>query len=172
MRIFALVVAASLALAGPVLAAKAPQVTSISTLAELQTPLPFPYDEKADANKTVDAALAKAKAEHKLAFIDLGGNWCGDCRVLAAFMELPEIKAFVEAHYVVAVIDVGRFNKNLQIPSRWNSTEAMKNGGVPAILVVDPVTNKLIDAGHIAALEDARHMDPQGIADWIAQWAK
>jgi hypothetical protein len=48
----------------------------------------------------------------------------------------------------------------------------MKNGGVPAILVVDPVTNKLIDSGHIAALEDARHMDPQSIADWIAQWAK
>jgi thiol:disulfide interchange protein len=172
MKTFALVIAASLALAAPALAAKAPQVTSISTLAELQTPLPFPYDEKADANKTVDAALAKAKAEHKLAFIDLGGNWCGDCRVLASFMELPEVKAFADAHYIVVTVDVGRFNKNLQIPSRWNATDAMKNGGVPAILVVDPTSNKLIDVGHIAALEDARHMTPQGIADWIAQWAK
>jgi len=172
MKTFALVVVATFGLASPALAAKAPQVTSISTLAELQTPLPYPYDEKADANKTVDAALAKAKAEHKLAFIDLGGNWCGDCRVLAAFMELPEIRAFIDAHYVVAVVDVGRFNNNLQIPARWSAVDAMKNGGVPAILVVDPVTNKLIDAGHIAALEDARHMDPQGIADWIAQWAK
>lgn len=172
MKKLPLAIAAIFALGSPALAAKAPQVTSISTLAELQTPLPFPYDEKADANKTVDAALAKAKAEHRLAFIDLGGNWCGDCRVLAAFMELPEVKAFVDAHYVVVTVDVGRFNKNLQIPSRWNSTDAMKNGGVPAILVVDPTTNKLVDTGHIAALEDARHMNPQGIADWIAQWAK
>jgi thiol-disulfide isomerase/thioredoxin len=172
MKTFALIAAASLALASPALAAKAPQVTSISTLTELQTPLPFPYDEKADANKTVDAALTKAKAEHKLAFIDLGGNWCGDCRVLASFMELPEMKAFVDAHYIVVTVDVGRFNKNLQIPSRWNATDAMKNGGVPAILVIDPMSNKLIDVGHIAALEDARHMTPQGIADWIAQWAK
>jgi thiol-disulfide isomerase/thioredoxin len=170
MKIFALAIAAALPLVSPALAAKAPQLTSISTLAELQTPLPFPYDEKADANKAVDAALAKAKAEHKLAFIDLGGNWCGDCRVLAGLMELPEINAFVDAHYIVVTVDVGRFNRNLQIPARWGITQRLE--GVPSVLVVDPVTNKLVDVGHIAALADARHMDPQGIADWIAQWAK
>lgn len=162
----------ALGLSMPPLAATAPHVTSITALAQLQTPLPFPYDEKADANKTVDAAIAKAKAEHKRAFIDLGGNWCGDCRVLAGLMALPEIKAFIDAHYVVAVVDVGRFNKNLQIPERWDSVDAMKNGGVPAILIVDPVSNRLVDEGHIAALEDSRHMTPQAIADWFAQWAR
>lgn len=172
MKSLVIAVATVLALTAPSFAATAPKVTSISSLAQLQKPLPYPYNEKADANKIVNAALAKAKAEHKRAFIDLGGNWCGDCRVLASLMELPEVKAFVDAHYVVAVVDVGRFNKNLQIPARWKQVDAMKNGGVPAILVVDPITNKLVDDGHIAALEDARHMTPQAIADWIAQWAK
>ncbi len=138
----------------------------------LQTPLPYPYDEKADANKIVDTALAKAKAEHKRAFIDLGGNWCGDCRVLAGLMELPEIRAFVEAHYVVALVDVGRFNKNLQIPARWGMVQALKDGGAPTVLIVDPVTNMVVDKGHTGALEDARNMDPQTIANWIARWAK
>lgn len=150
----------------------APKVTSLSTLAELPTPLPFPYDEKANADTVVNGAIAKARAEHKLAFIDLGGNWCGDCRVLAALMEKPDFKSFLDAHYVIVSVDVGRFNKNLQIPDRWNATGEMKNGGVPAILIVDPATNKLVDAGHTAALEDARHMDPQGIMNWFAQWAK
>jgi thiol-disulfide isomerase/thioredoxin len=158
-------------LAQPVLAAKAPIVTSISMLAELSTPLPFPYDENADANKAVDAALAKAKAEHKRAFIDLGGNWCGDCRVLAGLMDLPEVKSFVDAHYVFVAVDVGRFNKNLQVPARWNMVDALKTGGAPTVLIVDPVTNKVVDAGHTGALEDARHMDPQSIMNWIAEWA-
>jgi thiol:disulfide interchange protein len=153
-------------------AATAPKVTSISMLAELPTPLPFPYDENANADAVVNAALIKARDEHKLAFIDLGGNWCGDCRVLAALMDEPDFKAFLDAHYVQVTVDVGRFNKNLQIPGRWNATGEMKSGGVPAILVVDPKTNKLVDAGHTAALEDARHMTPQGIMDWFAQWTK
>ena len=25
-------------------------------------------------------------------------------------------------------------------------------------------------AGHVAALSDARHMNPQALADWLAQW--
>ncbi|HEY1630595.1 MAG TPA: thioredoxin family protein [Rhizomicrobium sp.] len=157
--------------AGVASAAPAPKVTSISSLGQLQTPLPYPYDETANADAHVDAALADAKRQHKLAFIDLGGNWCGDCRVLAALMELPEYKRFLDAHYVVVSIDVGRFNKNLQIPARWGITERM--AGVPAVLIVDPQTNKLLDGGdHLYALADARHMDPQSIMDWIAQWAR
>ena len=38
------------------------------------------------------------------------------------------------------------------------------------LLVIDPRTDRLIDAGHIAALEDARHLTPQALADWLAQW--
>jgi len=154
----------------PVSAAPAPKVTSISSLAELSTPLPYPYDENANADAAVNAALAQARAEHKRAFIDLGGNWCGDCRLLSGLMELPEVKAFIDAHYVVAIVDVGRFNRNLQIPARWGITQRLE--GVPAVLIVDPNTNTLVDEGHIAALADARHMDPQSITDWMAEWAK
>lgn len=172
MKRFVFTLAASLLLSVPAFAAAPPKVTSISTLAQLQTPLPFPYDEKADADKTVNAALAEAKAEHKRAFIDLGGNWCGDCRVLSGLMELPELKSFIAAHYVVAVIDVGRFNRNLQIPARWGMVEALKQGGAPTVLIVDPNTNTVVNTDHTGALEDSRHMTPQAIADWIAEWAK
>lgn len=165
-----MIATATALLAGSALASPTLKVTSIKELSQLPTPLPYPYDEKANADAQVDAALAKAKAQHKLAFIDLGGNWCGDCRVLASLMELPEIKRFVEAHYVVTEVDVGRFNKNLQIPARWGITKRLE--GVPAVLIVDPNTNVLVDKGHVAALADARHMTPQGIADWIAKWVK
>jgi len=154
-------------MAGAASAAPAPQV-SISSFAQLPTPLPYPYDEKADANADVAAAKARAKAEHKLLAIDLGGNWCGDCRVLAGTMELPEVKAFDDAHYVVVLVDVGRFNRNQQIPAHYGVTRRLE--GVPALLIVDPRTDRLLDDGHIAALADARNMSPQALADWLAQW--
>jgi hypothetical protein len=168
--LYAATILAACAAFAPACAVSAPKVISISSLAELQTPLPYPYDENANADADVNAALAKARAQHKRAFIDLGGNWCGDCRVLAGLMALPEIKAFVDAHYVVVTVDVGRFNKNLQIPARWGITQRME--GVPSVLIVDPSTNALVDADHTATLADARHMDPQSIMDWIAEWVK
>ncbi len=148
-------------------AAPAPHV-SIASYAELATPLPHPYDETANADAAVAKARARARAHHKLLLIDLGGNWCGDCLVLAGTMALPEVRAFVEAHYEVVAVDVGRFDRNLQIPAHYGIRNRLE--GVPALLIVDPVHDRLLDGGHVAALADARSMTPQSLADWLAQW--
>ena len=167
-RLVPALLASTLALAATTtIAAPSPKV-GIASFAELKTPLPYPYDEQANADAVVAAAKAKAKKEHKLLLIDLGGNWCGDCRILAGTMDLPEVKAFVDAHYEVVTVDVGRFVKNLQIPAHYGITTRLE--GVPSVLVVDPRNDKLVDAGHISALSDARHMTPQALADWLAQW--
>lgn len=153
-------------------AVPAPKV-GIESFAQLQTPLPYPYDESLSA-KAVDAAVAKARARalksKKLLLVDLGGNWCGDCRILAATLERPEVKAFVDHHFEFVAVDVGRFDKNLQVPAAYGITYRLN--GVPALLVVDPKSNRLLDKGREAALEDARSMTPQALADWLAQWPK
>jgi hypothetical protein len=83
-------------------------------------------------------------------------------------MALPEVKAFDDTHYVVVAVDVGRFNRNLQIPAHYGITKRLE--GVPSLLVVDPQNDTLLDPGHTAALADARSMTPQALADWLAQW--
>jgi hypothetical protein len=167
-RLSPLVLFAALALSAGTAFAAAPPKVSIGSFAELRTPLPYPYDETADANAVVAAAKARARAGHKLLLIELGGNWCADCRILTGTIDLPEVKAFVDAHYEMVTVDVGRFDKNLQIPAHYGITTRL--AGVPALLVVDPRGDRLLDAGHVSALEDARHMTPQALADWLAQW--
>jgi len=155
-------------LAAPALSSAAPGPrVSIASLNGLRQPLPFPYDERADANKDVAAAQARAKAEGKKLIIDLGGNWCADCRILAGVMELPEVKAFLRRHYVIVSVDVGRFDRNEQIPAQYG-VRSIK--GVPALLIVDPRTNKLLNGDKLSALADARSMTPQALADWLALW--
>jgi thiol-disulfide isomerase/thioredoxin len=150
----------------PASAVPGPRV-SVATVAELHQPLPLPYDEKADADRHVAQAKARAKASGKRLLIDMGGNWCPDCRVLAGIFELPEVKAFIERHYVVVTVDVGRLDKNQQIARHYG---IQKLNGVPAVLIVDPRTDKLLNADRLFALSDARHMTPQALADWLAQW--
>jgi thiol:disulfide interchange protein len=169
MRLFA---AALLAIAPAVISAAAvpAPLVRVQSFDQLATPLPLPYDEAADAMRAVDRARARARMTHKLLLIDLGGNWCLDCRILAGTMDLPEVGAFLRRHYELVSVDVGRFDKNLAVPARYGITQRLE--GVPALLVVDPRTNRLINAGHVSALADARSMTPQALADWLAQWAR
>ena len=75
----------------------------------------------------------------------------------------------MEAHYEFSAVDVGRFDKNLQIPARFGFTKRLE--GVPTILVATP-EGKLVNAGHVFALSNARDMTPQALAAYLAQWAK
>jgi thiol:disulfide interchange protein len=165
-KAFALV----LALAGlPAMAAAAPHAPAlaVASMSDLTVP-DRPYDDSADADAAVNAAFEKARETHRRVMLDLGGNWCGDCRVLAGIMELPEMRRFINEHYVLVSVDVGRFNKNLQVPARFGITGRLV--GVPSVLVATP-DGKLVNRGDIFALADAGHLTPQAIADWLAQWA-
>ena len=160
----ALVVAASATAAVP-----APHVRVLS-FDQLAKPLPLPYEENADALAAVERARGRAKASHRLLLIDLGGNWCLDCRILAGTMDLPELAPFVRRHFEIVTVDVGRFDKNLAVPARYGITERLE--GVPSLLIIDPRSNRLLNAGRTAALADARSMTPQALADWLAQWPR
>ena len=164
-----LTVVLAVALAAPAAAATAPRVP-LASFDQLAKPLPLPYDAADDATKAVDAAKARAKARHKLLLIDLGGNWCLDCRLLAGTMDVPAVKSFLARHYEIVIVDVGRMDRNLAIPAHYGITDRLQ--GVPSLLVVDPRRDKLLNAGRTAALADARSMSPQGLADWLAQWVK
>jgi thiol:disulfide interchange protein len=143
-----------------------PRITSVSSIDQIWVP-DRPFDESSNADSAVDAAFAQARVEHKLVLINLGANWCADCRILAGVMALRDLKPFVEAHYVVVDVDVGRINRNLQIPQRFGLKARPE--AVPCILIVDP-DGTLVDRDHVEALEDMRGMTPQSVADWLAQW--
>ncbi len=131
----------------------------------LPSPLPLPYSETANAKADVVATLARAKASGKHVLLDFGGNWCPDCRILAGVLELDEVDAAVAATFEVAMIDVGRFNKNLDLAAAYG----VKVTAVPTVIVLDPQGN-FVNAGHPTALSNARAMKPQAIVDTIFGW--
>ena len=158
----------ALLIATSVLAAVPAPKPSIATLQQLPVVIMQPYNEAANADTDVAAAFARAQKSHKRVLIDLGGNWCGDCLILANFVQLPEMRRFMQAHYEEVSVDVGRFNRNLQIPARFGVTKRLE--GVPALLIVTP-DGKLVNGDRIFATADARNMTPQSLADYLARYA-
>ena len=51
--------------------------------------------------------------------------------MLANFIKLPEMQQFMAAHYEMVAVDVGRFDRNQQIPARFGITGRLK--GVPVL---------------------------------------
>jgi thiol-disulfide isomerase/thioredoxin len=167
MRLAVLWSALALVASAPGHAASAPRL-HVHTIDQL-APLPVPYDTGADAGRDLAAAKRRAAASHKLLLVDLGGNWCLDCRILSGVMDQPEMKPFLQQHYEVVSIDVGRFDKNLDIPKHYGFGKLI---GVPAVLIIDPATDRPVNRHSVFALADARSLTPQGLANWLARWTK
>jgi len=122
----------------------------------------------ADANKELKRALAAAKKQRKRVILDFGGDWCYDCHVLEyAFASDRAIHALLEANYVVAHIDVGEFDKNLDIAKKYKMT---LEKGVPALAVLDS-DGKLLYSDPGGFFEHARGMTKRAILDFLEQWA-
>src|SRR5690349_25025679 len=107
----AALLAAAVAWATPV---QAPKVS-----APIPKTLPLPYDEQADAHVQLANAIAAAKPGHKYVLLDFGGNWCPDCRVMAGVLAMKEVAPAIKRDFEFVTIDVGRFNKNLDIPAAY-----------------------------------------------------
>ena len=160
----ALLTAASFALSASVAraAVKAPQLGAVRLMRPAD-----PYNDAENADKAIAAAKARAKKAGKMLLIDMGGNWCVDCLVLTAVMSLPGAKTFIDSRFEVVTVDVGRFDKNLQVPARYG----IQMKAVPCVVVLDPAgrqTNK----GEELALGSASQLSPQAVLDQLAAWIR
>jgi len=123
----------------------------------------WPYDEKANAAADVQHALSAAQADHKEVLLVFGANWCTDCRELDKAMK-GSSRPLIEGRFEVVKIDVGNFDKNLDIAQRYGNP--IKRG-IPAIAVVD-ADNHLIYSTKGGELADARSMGEQGIYNFLS----
>jgi len=122
-----------------------------------------PYNEHANAKQDMQAALKTAKVENKAVLIVFGANWCGDCKVLDMEMHQGELAALVKDRLVVVKIDVGRYDKNLDVAGQYG--KILKNG-VPSVALVraDGSVAYQTDGGELA---DARKMGRDGISQFF-----
>jgi thioredoxin 1 len=123
-----------------------------------------PFDESANARSDIDAALSRAAAEKKDVLLEFGANWCRDCRVLAATMGAAPLSERIAARYVVVRIDVGNWDRNLDVVKAWGNPIAK---GIPSIVVVGPDGSVLYTtkAGELAK---ARRMGAPALEKFFA----
>ncbi len=124
------------------------------------------YSATADAHADIAQAIRTATREHKRIILDFGGNWCGDCQVLDIYMHQSPNSEIVAQHYVVVHVDVGRFDKNLDLAQKYNIP--LKRG-VPALAVLS-ARGKLLYSQQHGEFEDMRHLDSASLTTFLNKW--
>ena len=100
----------------------------------LKMPLPLPYNGEIYSESDIERFLDSSINKSKQPIIIFGGNWCPDCRILEGTLQLPTIKKYMIEHYEIMHVDVGRYDKNMNLISYF---KIPKEEGVPRVLVFD-----------------------------------
>jgi thioredoxin 1 len=124
---------------------------------------PLPYDESVDAKATLQQALASAQAAQRPVLVIFGANWCEDCRVLDLSLKQGRNAALIAREFEVVKVDVGRFNRNLDITRAYGDPTKK---GIPAAVVLS-ADNRVLYATRAGELADARRMSETGIYDFF-----
>jgi protein disulfide-isomerase len=136
----------------------------IASLSAFSRAAELPYDEKANASEQTRQALQSAQASHKDVLLVFGANWCPDCRVLHAALQ-GKGASLISERFVVVKVDVGNFDKNLDLASRYG---VPLRKGIPAAAVVssDDTLLYVTKAGELA---NAHRMGESEILEFFSR---
>lgn len=107
------------------------------------------YNPDADAKKEVAAAVAKASAEGKHVFLQIGGNWCPWCvRFHKMISEDAKLDSLVQANYEVVKVNYSKENNNHEFLATLGYPQRF---GFPVFVILDGKGNVLHtqDSGYL-----------------------
>ncbi|MBT6074610.1 MAG: thioredoxin family protein [Gammaproteobacteria bacterium] len=124
-----------------------------------------PYDETADAKQEIADAINLAQKSGKYILLEMGGNWCPDCRTLGEYFVRKDIKLWLDERFIVVAVDVGQWDKNLDIAERYGNPISE---GIPSLVVLDAKGN-LEFATLAGELATARNMSGDDLIEWLKE---
>src|ERR1700758_5149713 len=121
------------------------------------------YSDTADPTADINAALARARAEHKRVLLDFGGNWCSDCQLLDIYYHQSPNAELLDKNYILVHVNIGHMDKNVDVAKKYNVPITK---GVPALAVLD-AHGKLLYAEKEKEFE---HPTPEAITAFLNRW--
>lgn len=126
------------------------------------------YHPDADAKADIANAVAKAKAENKHVFIQIGGNWCGWCKVFYQLTTTDEeLKSYIAENYEVIHLNYSKENKNLDVLA---SLDYPQRFGFPVFVILDGNGNR-IHTQSSGYLEEGKGHSKKKVLEFLQQWS-
>ncbi|MDX9705082.1 MAG: thioredoxin family protein [Weeksellaceae bacterium] len=132
-----------------------------------QTPFNL-YNPDADAKKDITKAVEKAKAENKHVFIQIGGNWCGWCKLFHELTTTDEdLKKYITENFEVVHLNYSKENQNQDV---LEALEFPQRFGFPVFVILDE-NGKRIHTQNSAYLEEGEGHSKEKVLEFLLQWS-
>ena len=118
-------------------------------------------------SEAIADATASSAADRKPVLLDFGADWCPDCRVLDGLYEEPGVARILEDGFHLVRIDVGEFDKNLDVAAQYVD---LQTSGIPALAVIAP-SGEVAYASNGGEFSHARTMTASQLSSFLRQWA-
>ena len=124
------------------------------------------FDPLRDAEKDVQAAIARAGQTHQRILLDVGGEWCGWCHTLDRFFkERNDLTALRDQNFIWVKVNYSPENENKALLSRYPEVK-----GYPHIFVLDE-DGKLLHSQDTSELELGKSYDLEKFFRFLRKWA-
>jgi hypothetical protein len=124
------------------------------------------YHPGSDARAEIKEAIERAGKERKRVILVFGANWCYDCHVLDLAFHRPDLAPVIEKYYEVVHVDIGQYDKNLDLAAQYN---VPLKKGVPGLAVLDS-KGKLLYSQTNGEFENARSLAPADLLAFLNKW--
>ena len=131
----------------------------------LTMPLPKPYDGKEYTVNDLNSFISSTIYNDKQPIIIFGANWCPDCRIFSATMNIPKIKSYIDKNFEILYVDVKRYEINMSLMEEYGIESAE---GIPRLLVFD-ANKKLINSSNTTEWRTARDRTSQEIFNFFQE---
>ena len=158
-KIFKLIIISNLF----VLAASAKQKIMLDDSDIITSPLPLPYNGSEYSTIDLNEFISNTITKDKQPIIIFGANWCPDCRIFSATMDIPKIKSYIDQNFEVLHVDVKRYEINMNLMEEFGIEPAE---GIPRLLIFDK-NRKLINSSNTTEWRTARDRTSQEIFNFF-----
>ena len=79
----------------------------------LEKPFPLPYERTDLSEKDLKNFIENTINNNKQPIIIFGANWCPDCRILSAVLDLQTVKKYINENFEILYVDLGRYDINI-----------------------------------------------------------
>ena len=158
-KIFKLIIISNLF----VLAASAKQKIMLDDSDIITSPLPLPYNGSEYSTNDLNEFISNTITKDKQPIIIFGANWCPDCRIFSATMDIPKIKSYIDKNFEVLYVDVKRYEINMSLMEEFGIEPAE---GIPRLLIFDK-NRKLINSSNTTEWRTAKDRTSQEIFNFF-----
>jgi thiol:disulfide interchange protein len=124
------------------------------------------YDETRDPAEDLQVAVERAQKEGKRILIQVGGEWCGWCKLLDGFIhDHPSVSDLIASRYLIMKVNWSRENHNEAFLGQYPRIT-----GYPHLFVLE-TDGSLLHSQNTAELEEGRSYNEQVMVDFLQKWA-